>query len=310
MRKKLYVGLLILGLSLTACGSQKVAEVEEEPVFMEAESGNATKEQSVSEEKDIDENGTVEPVGDSSIEAQLQLFIDKSDKWYDEELVSFVGIRFTFSDLDQNGRIEMILAENANSGHYTSSYIYEVNENFNDINEIKYRIDGEEDAFLEPDIIEEFTRVYEKYGEIIYLYDDYVRSGFPYHACIRQLLCKRGDYIDIEKLATLEANYDQLSEEEYGYVIQIVDVDENTIDLDNYRRADALYFGETAPHLATFSWDTLVSEEDAEFGITIDTISPEIMEKLYQGFGFTEGELPEDHYYDPEQLEDPYTVLP
>lgn len=89
MRKKLYVGLLILGLSLTACGSQKVAEVEEEPVFMEAESGNATKEQSVSEEKDIDENGTVEPVGDSSIEAQLQLFIDKSDKWYDEELVSW-----------------------------------------------------------------------------------------------------------------------------------------------------------------------------------------------------------------------------
>lgn len=308
MRRTLCMGLVVLAVCLTACGKKETSDTKETQLPVVEEVENEMKKQISLEEKTIDEEETIEPIGDSSIEAQFQLFIDKSDIWYDEELVSYAGMRFTFFDLDQNGRIEMLLAESANSGHYTSSYIYEVNESYNDIIEIKYRMNGEEVFLTEPDIIEDCTRVYEKDGEIFYLYDDYVRSGYPYHACARQVICKRGNYIDIENLAILEANYDQLSEEEYGYVIQITDGDGKTIDLDTYRKADELYFENETPRLATFSWEKIGPKEWESVCVNIDTITTDIMEELYHGFAFTDGEIPENHYYDPEQLEDPYVI--
>lgn len=307
MRKQLCLGFAVLILCLAACGKKETSDKKETQLPVE-EIESEIKEQETLGESTNSENRTVRTMGDSSIEAQLQLFIDKRDSWYKEEYGSVMGLRMTFTDLDLNGRIEMILAENANTGQYTTSYIYEVNENYNDVTEIKYRMAGKDDSYLEPDIIEDCTRVYKMNGEIYYLYDDFVRSGFSYHACVRQLLCKRGNYIDVENLAILEANYEQLSEEEYGYSIQIRDIADDPMDLDTYRHIDELVFDDATPYLATFSWYLMLAGDREEFDLYMDAITLDEMLELYAEFGIGEGELQENHYYDPEQLEEPYEI--
>lgn len=114
------------------------------------------------------------------VEAQLYIMA-KSLKEWEETNQNQVGVKderlyYTVTDLDQNGRLELIFALCLGSGHYTDAYFYEINEEYDRL----VACDSPEQTDMGvSDIIVNEAEVYYNESEDIYHYVfyDYERYG-------------------------------------------------------------------------------------------------------------------------------------
>ena len=86
--------------------------------------------------------------------------------------------RYTVMDLDQNGRLEIIVSSMGGTGHYSYNRFYEVNETFDGL--VECTTDYEE-GHSQPDICiinEESTRVFRnREGNLYYIFTDFLKNG-------------------------------------------------------------------------------------------------------------------------------------
>lgn len=172
-----------------------------------------------------------------TIEKQLQVIIDNYDHfgldknenyWY--EYVRYYN--YAITDLDQNGRLELIVSVEEGSGRYTSSTYYEVNEAFDGM----YKLDDSMiHSYSEADIIgESGVPVYYDLDKHIYYYifNDTIRDGAGYnYVNKRAIWLKNGklkDYILAyqdwykEENTCTDVNGNEISESEYNNIADIV----------------------------------------------------------------------------------------
>ena len=127
--------------------------------------------------KPAEEEPQAEQLEDTGMseDQQRALIMDHYDLWaetwsYGEDWF------YTITDLDHNGRLEVITASLQGSGLYTYADIWEVREDFSGIAECTDSL-GEGEAY--PDIITEAASCFhdEASGLYWYLFDDVARSG-------------------------------------------------------------------------------------------------------------------------------------
>ena len=276
MKKRVIGTICVFMLLLVACGNKENAVFEN------------------SEEYKVDEQVSA---SDDDPEYVNCIINSLDSVWPNDGLIQTYAISIT--DMDLNGKPELIIAENANSGNYTSSHIYEVNDEQLSLVPISFKYLDDYDGIEEPDIIIDKVKVYENDGELCYIFDDYTRSGFDYHSCKRLSACKRGNVIEIDTLASLEANYSTLNDD-MGFLISIVNENGEISDLEGYRSSDIRVFNDATTKNAKIKWEYISS---------IDEISADLIKQLYNSFSIDDAEAVTYSYYDPDNMEESYEVI-
>ncbi len=113
------------------------------------------------------------------LENQLNLILDQKEVWERTDFVA-EGTKYTVTDLNGNGRLEIIAASCQGTGHYTYADIYEVSADGNSLVHYKQTVpEGDSQA----DIIWGVAPVYYNSKENVYRYvfDDLIRNGAAYY---------------------------------------------------------------------------------------------------------------------------------
>ncbi len=113
------------------------------------------------------------------LENQLNLILDQKEVWERTDFVA-EGTKYTVTDLNGNGRLEIIAASCQGTGHYTYADIYEVSADGNSLVHYKQTVpEGDSQA----DIIWGVAPVYYNRKENVYRYvfDDLIRNGAAYY---------------------------------------------------------------------------------------------------------------------------------
>lgn len=109
------------------------------------------------------------------IDTQIDLIARYADAW--KEDVDFGLWCYTVTDLDQNGRLEIIAASVQGTGNYTYINIMEVSEDGTALLPVRQnRGEGDSAPDIIVDSVPEF--IYEPDDHYYYIFDDYIRNGY------------------------------------------------------------------------------------------------------------------------------------
>ncbi|MBE5949881.1 MAG: hypothetical protein E7261_12815 [Lachnospiraceae bacterium] len=143
-----------------------------------------------------------------SINAQLELIADNIEKLQlFHEWVDAVN-RYAVTDLDQNGRLELIASNMGGTGAYTYSRFYEVNETYDEL--VEYDI-GFDEGHSQPDIIvENVDMYYDATGNIFYYIerDTIKESTTEYHSFLYSMSLSDGKLVTAPLSDMIETYYD------------------------------------------------------------------------------------------------------
>lgn len=221
-----------------------------------------------------------------SIDRQIELFAAQVEEW-----ATFKGVWdkpelkdcwFTLTDLDYDGKLDLIVTSQAGSGRYSDNYIYEIDEH----GKVTEReVDwGRSDS--EPDILVDEMLVYRvSSSEEIrdyYIMDDYIKDGAMYYYQDIRVMCMMDDYLTAKILVRSENYYDAEKDE---IIMTCEDADGNSITEDEYWNAADNYFAglDYQKKTATFAWKHI---EDLQ-GLTEEEVA-QVLRKSYEGFSVKE----------------------
>ena len=147
------------------------------------------------------------PRPDTSEDAQLRLIADSVEEWAVHFDYADDRVGYAVTDLDGNGRLEVIAAQQGGTGNYTYASFYEVNDTFTALEKLRYDI-PEGDS--QPDIMEDGA-IPARWGvggsNYIYIFRDYLReSFFRYYTSYHALTLRDGEVI-VVPLAMCETQY-------------------------------------------------------------------------------------------------------
>ncbi len=209
----------------------------------------------------------------TALENQLNLILSKKELWEEEDFL------YTVTDLDQNGRLELISASCQGTGIYTYSHIYEVSEDGTALSLCARTLRDEYDS--QADIITSFTPVYKnpQTGQKSYIFLDLIRNG-AIHYYESQWVWELQDGKLMERsLASMETEYDPapagMTEVTYAPG-EFSDV--RVTNAEEYMSAADRAFDGWQKGTARFCW--FVLKDEAETGQTWY----EKLEESYQGF--------------------------
>lgn len=190
---------------------------------------------------------------------------------------------YTVTDLDQNGRLELIVSMCGGSGYYSDNRYYEVNEDFSGC--VECDVENEVNPESAADIVhdEEMTVYYDvTENEYYYITSDYLRGGGSEYYVESRWILKSGEVIYEDYLAEKAAlRYGM--EEEFTYTYY--DHERNEITESEYEEMEETVFVEQRgyqPMQATLVWDWYMNE-DGELAMEWD----ELVERMwisYEGF--------------------------
>ena len=177
---KITTGILCLAM-LTACtnaGETTSSDAETKVQVTESES-----------EKDLvfESEETTQETHNSNIDQQIDLIVNSYDQMcsgypYFEDMSNLIFVAVT--DLNRNGRLEVLFTSCQGSGAFSYTVVYEVSEDYTSM--VKFDSNGENDEsadFLASRKDENSTVVYDCYkkdGEYYYLLRDYASAGWSY----------------------------------------------------------------------------------------------------------------------------------
>lgn len=174
MGRKTLLKTLILAacIALAGCGTVKEASVENAQAEIQTKTGD-----------NLYKTDKTDKSGKSDRETQISLIAASADMFsgYDEG----AGYKYAATDLDRNGRLEIICASQQGSGFYTYADFYEVNEKRDKLEKCRYNA---ADGDSQPDIISQSARYCEKDGRICYFFDDDIRAGADYFYVLKDAL--------------------------------------------------------------------------------------------------------------------------
>lgn len=182
--------------------------------------------QDVTEENN--ENGSTAQEEENSTDKaseQLKLICENSDMWWG--LDDRDDWQYTVTDLDQNGRLEVIAAYMAGSGNYTTINIYEVSEDGSALNHCTDSLQEGESA---PELIVDSTKVYASGDKYQYVVNDVIDMGKEIYESTQAFSLQNGvmqyeslaskntilnDDMEEESVTYMDADMNEISESEY-----------------------------------------------------------------------------------------------
>ena len=197
----LFLSLLLL-FSLIGCGNTSKAKPVATTPFTETVSPVEAAPPAVSAEPSSPSVSAIpSTVPAMPAEQQKQLIMNHYEKWaYTEPWES--PWFYTFTDLDHNGRLEVIAACLQGTGFYTYAHIWEVNEDYSGIDLCELTMEEEGSSF--PDIIIDSMPSYydASTGRYSYICEDLVRGGFAEYYFSTNAICLHNGMIDVQTLAS------------------------------------------------------------------------------------------------------------
>ncbi|MGN0334392.1 MAG: hypothetical protein ACI4DV_01845 [Lachnospiraceae bacterium] len=207
----------------------------------------------------------------SASEEQLDCMTESSEIWKPFSETMENGGYLAVTDLDGNGRLELILSCIEGSGAYTTSSFYEVNEERDEL--ILCETDFRE-GDSQPDIIvDKVTACQQEDGTLYYVFHDYLKAGAWKFYDMVYALCLKDGSISRQLLAVQEEDYQ--SEEKLVYR----DAEGGRITEEEFVRAAEYRFEGCRTREITLEWQALegIAEMDTEE-------IRQILEKSWEGF--------------------------
>lgn len=168
MKKRLWMVTLIGALLLCGCGQEKVNELI--PSKGEVQSSAETQSNTKGEQKDA-----------LGITAQIALIVSEKDLWLQGMDYANDVVGFTITDMDSNGRLELVASNCGGTGHYTHSRFFEVSETYDGLTLCETNF---QEGDSRPDIMDNggVVVVYEDaQGIRYYLFEDMLHDVADYY---------------------------------------------------------------------------------------------------------------------------------
>lgn len=206
-----------------------------------------------------------------NVNMQIKIIVDNKDLWLqDDDYVNYV---YAITDLDQNGRLEIISTSIQGSGLYAYNDFYEVNTNLDGIDKILTDIkEGDSQSDIGIDKTQAFyDRINDKY---YYVFTDTIRlNSYEYHNSKKIMMLKNGfitdDFIAYKTIVYKNETDDPIE--------RYYDKDSNFITKEQYEKVDKLLYGEMIEKEVTFNWNKISKDISNNQIISVLT-------KSYTGF--------------------------
>ena len=194
--------------------------------------------------------------GQSGTYDQLHIIAENKEMWTEELEFANDVYQYAVTDLDRNGRYEIIVSNMGGTGHYTYSRFFEVNEEYDGLIECTTDF-VEYDS--QPDIISSKLETYiDDKGEFHYaVYDTTKNGAAEYYENVRELMLRDGKII-----TNYIANKSTIYEDETP-VITCEDSAGNSLTEQEYKEAASKYFAGYQKTTTSLGWQE-VSELETE----------------------------------------------
>ena len=213
----------------------------------------------VSEEPESEESATEDNGegmrGDNAAEkGQIEILLENDSLWRD----AFANSFYTVTDLDHNGRLELIVATNEGTGQYTYMEVYEVNESQDGIMSCYDGNDIEGGQLDNPDLIIDGNLITFTNGhQYVYICSDYVHiSAAESLEYIDAFILENGIF-GVNQMAEKHINGEEITYKSYPSEEEITEEEFNNISIDRYT-PEGYTRSET-----TFKWTQLTSGSDS-----------------------------------------------
>lgn len=260
-RKSLTAVIMGCLIGLAGCGAEAEGDIEptgtentEDILQSDAEENSGT-----GDTKDSTESLPEESSG-KSLNAQLQVIAECRDLWMQAAEYAGDFCQYAVTDLDHNGRYEIIVAEVTGTGIYTYSSFYEVNENYDGLNECETDfVEGDSQPDIVSDTLETYT---DEQGRYFYAVYDWIRNGAAeYYENVRELTLSDG------RISTAPIAYRTTIYDEGVPTVTCEDADGNMITEEAYESAAENYFAGYSKSTTSIVW-----QEISELGETTEQI--------------------------------------
>ena len=283
--KQKWVSLALIGmtvLSLTACGSRAAGEGTESAGAQSKEETDKEAGQtkgSGKEEKDASGEGKEKEETPDKIKAdgeleeaeqikaekkdltdlpdfdrQIDLILEKRQDWMIEE-ESWDNPNYAVTDMDQNGRLEIIYEQLQGTGRFTDLALYEVSEDRKSLNSIPVSDEEEADA---PDVGDEnVVTMIEQDGTVHYLFKNGTKNGIAeYYETTCDVTLKNGRWEQkpLGYYSAVYENYytDAAGEDELKETFE--NAEENAITEEEYNNLGRSAYPGADEDVAVFGW--------------------------------------------------------
>lgn len=244
---------------------------------------NKTKVMSNNISGDTKNSGEKEQTKAINVEKQIDVIMNNIDTWNlstDEDIYAPYG--YAITDLDQNGRLEIIASSCQGTGIYTYSNYYEVNESLNGLNKIERNV---EEGSSEADIMIPTVKVFinKATNEYHYIFDDLVKVGAAeYYENKQDIVLKNGKIYE-KAIAYRNTVYTDSNPN-----VTLKDANNKEITAEDYALIENKLFSNLELKFANIEW---VSTTDVDFSsVSGDELKNKLIES-YEKFGFSDIEV-------------------
>lgn len=187
---------------------------------------------------------------ESNVEEQIGIIADNINTWSIPDGLGVEMNAYVVTDLDQNGRLEIIASVKGGSGLYTYSDIYEMNDSMNGLSKVFWqKPEGDSEPDLQVDSCDVYYDVNEdKYS---YIMDDFLRAGAAYSLVTkRSFSLKDGSVSDILLASWVTEATGDGSEVTETYH----NASQEVISKDDFEHIAEAVYVDDKKGMATFSW--------------------------------------------------------
>ena len=232
---------------------------------------------------DTKNSGEKEQTETINVEKQIDVIMNNIDTWNlstDEDIYAPYG--YAITDLDQNGRLEIIASSCQGTGIYTYSNYYEVNESLNGLNKIERNV---EEGSSEADIMIPTVKVFinKATNEYHYIFDDLVKVGAAEYYENKQDIVLQNGKIYEKAIAYRNTVYTDSNPN-----VTLKDANNKEITAEDYALIENKLFSNLELKFANIEW---VSTTDVDFSsVSGDELKNKLIES-YEKFGFSDIEV-------------------
>lgn len=259
-------------LSLAGCGGEN--ENETKPTVITVEPTETTVPRTTQPSSSAEENTLVK--ADFPLEDQIALMVEAKDLWLNEDEMYSTLYNYTVTDLDQNGRYELLFGSCVGSGLFTYVNMWEVNEDGTGLSPVEASYaEGESQA----DIIRDQAKVYYNREDNLYYYifSDEIRNGWMWQSSEQRALWLSFGKVNEKTLGRYVCETDESFVTREGYY----DAEGNEISKMAYEDLAPLLFELHEELDATIHWQSIDIEE---VGAMTDDVLQTLLQQSAQSF--------------------------
>lgn len=251
MGKKLLLALTAAALALSATGCAAIRALIDGIATEPSEDKTVASEQLSTESEPESEP---EPTVD--YDAQLALLAANYELWVSHD--EYEPYSYTVTDLDQNGRLEVIVSACLGSGHFSYNDVWEVNEALDGVTQCTTTIN----EAMQPDLtfVTETTAYYnELTGRYSYIFSDAMRNGAAEYLLTTMEVTLSDGALTASQLAGMLESYSPDTDEStvVYYTADVSLTEEQFLSI-----ADTV-FADCEKYHAAFDWATYTPDEIA-----------------------------------------------